>query len=392
MPQIDVEWSCDGQGRIDRFIVKQRNVLGEDSLWPIHTQLLLAYDQAPPVLIKTRFDGNSTTVREAIGRQCPAYVFGNYQDFGYGRFMLDERSRQAASARLSEVADPFLRTMLWGALWDAVREADMAPMDFIALALKLLPDEKDEELTQSLLGRATTVFQRYLAPAQQTVIAPRLEALCSDRMLKAAELGLRITYFRAFRAVASTPEARAQLKSLLAGRTAVPGVEIKPLDRWRIVTQLLQQRDAEADALLEAERKRDPSDDGRKYAYIAEAARAVAATKRRYFDDYLRNRAVPEDWVEGSLSSFNSWNQAELTLPYLKPALAALTQVKRERKIFFVLAWLNAFIGGQQSQEALSQVREFLRSTRLDKDLELKVLEVVDELERTVRIRAKFGA
>ena len=71
-------------------------------------------------------------------------------------------------------------------------------------------------------------------------------------------------------------------------------------------------------------------------------------------------------------------------------ALEALPQVKRERKIFFVLAWLNAFIGGQTGQEALDQTREFLRTNRIDRDLELKVLEVMDELERTARIRAKF--
>jgi aminopeptidase N len=104
----------------------------------------------------------------------------------------------------------------------------------------------------------------------------------------------------------------------------------------------------------------------------------------------VNNRDVPEDWVEGSLAAFNSPSQSSLTLPYLKPALEALPQVKRERKIFFTLAWLNAFIGGQQSREALDQVQAFLRANRLDRDLELKVLEVMDELERTVRIRAKF--
>ncbi|MGH9840750.1 MAG: ERAP1-like C-terminal domain-containing protein, partial [Blastocatellia bacterium] len=203
------------------------------------------------------------------------------------------------------------------------------------------------------------------------------------------ELGARITYFRAFRNLAATADARAQLKAILAGKLSVPGVEIKPLDRWQLIARLLATSDAEADALLDAERKRDTSDDGRKQAYIAEAARAGEATKRRYFDDYLKNRNVPEDWVEGSLWAFNAWNQSPLTLPYLKPALDALPQVKRERKIFFVLAWLNAFIGGQQSQEALDQVRAFLKANPIDRDLELKVLEVMDELERTVRIRAK---
>jgi aminopeptidase N len=181
------------------------------------------------------------------------------------------------------------------------------------------------------------------------------------------------------------------LKDLLSGKTSAPGVEIKPLDRWRIVAALLARQDEEAESLMDAERKRDTSDDGRKQAYIAEAARREDATKRRYFNDYLNNRATPEDWVEGSLAAFNSPNQSSLTLPYLGSALEALPQVKRERKIFFTLAWLNAFIGGQQSRQALDQVREFLRANRLDRDLELKVLEVMDELERTVRIRAKFA-
>jgi aminopeptidase N len=212
--------------------------------------------------------------------------------------------------------------------------------------------------------------------------------------MKAGEVDFRITYFRAFRAVATTAEARGKLKDLLTGKTPVPGVEIKPLDRWRIVAALLARQDAEAESLLDAERQRDTSDDGRKQSYIAEAGRADAATKRRYFDDYLgvspKGRAVPEDWIEGSLAPFNSPNQASLTLTYLKPALEALPQVKRERKIFFTLAWLNAFIGGQQSRQSLDQVREFLRTNRIDRDLELKVLEVMDELERTVKIRVKF--
>ena len=72
--------------------------------------------------------------------------------------------------------------------------------------------------------------------------------------------------------------------------------------------------------------------------------------------------------------------------------LEALPQVKRERKIFFVLAWPNTFIGGQTSQEALAEAREFLRANKLDRDLELKVLEVMDELERTVRIRARVAS
>ena len=55
-----------------------------------------------------------------------------------------------------------------------------------------------------------------------------------------------------------------------------------------------------------------------------------------------------------------------------------------------MLAWLNAFIGGQHSAASQKQVHEFLNSATLDKDLRLKILEVVDELDRTVKIREKY--
>ncbi len=100
---------------------------------------------------------------------------------------------------------------------------------------------------------------------------------------------------------------------------------------------------------------------------------------------------MQEDWIEQSLAAFNTWNQAALTLPYLEPALSALPQIKRDRKIFFVLARLNAFIGGQDGAAAADKVRQWLQAHPPDQDLERKVLEVLDELDRTVRIRARFS-
>ncbi|PON18699.1 peptidase M1, partial [Candidatus Entotheonella serta] len=390
MPQVETVWRCAANGRIDRFDLRQRDVLNEGQRWPIKTQLLLGYADGTTERLPAQFDTASAPVKAALGKPCPAFVFGNDEDYGYGRFLLDARSRAAVVERVVTTKDSFLRTLLWGALWEAVREAEMPPGEYLQLALKALLQEQDEDLTASLLAHATTAYQSYLPGPARAALAPQFEALCSDRMQHAGDLGLRITWFRAFRTIAATPAARQQLKALLAGKITLPGIELKPLDRWRLITALLARQDEDAEALLTAEKQRDTGDEGRKQAYLAEAARADAATKQRYFHDYLQNPAVPEDWIEGSLGPFNAWNQSALTLPFLKPSLAALPQVKRTRKIFFGLAWLNAFIGGQHSPEALAQVQTFLRTTKLDRDLELKVLEVMDELERTVRIRGKF--
>jgi aminopeptidase N len=156
------------------------------------------------------------------------------------------------------------------------------------------------------------------------------------------------------------------------------------------VTALIAGGDPQADAVFNAEREHDHSGDGQKYAYVAEAARPDHKTKQKYFDDYLHNPARPEDWIAESLGVFNYWNQSALTEPYLKQSLDALPQIKRERKIFFLVEWLSAFVEGQQSASAQIEVAEYLRTASLDKDLQLKILQVADELDRTVNIRRKF--
>jgi aminopeptidase N len=390
MPQVDVAWSCDARNRIDHFSLTQHDVLGEGGVWPIAMQVEFAYPDRARLLLRGQLDAEKSDLPDAMGKTCPQYVFLNDQDYAYGRFLLDERSRKAVIDRLPTVSDVFERTLLWGSIWDSVREADIAPRDYLEFALRLLPNETDEALAQSLLGHVTIGLHRYVNEATRKQIALSAETLASYRMLHSNEEDFRIAWFRGLRAIAESPQGRAQLKDLLNGKLAIPGVELRPLDRWTMVTSLIALNDPEADAFLAAEQKRDSTGDGQKYAYVAQAARPDSATKQKYFEDYLYDSSRPEDWIEQSLGAFNYWNQSELTLPYLKPALDALPQIKRERKIFFVLGWLNAFIGGQQSAVARLQVREFLNTGAIDKDLQLKILEVYDELDRTVKIRQRY--
>jgi len=390
MPQVDVEWSCDAAGKIDRFLLTQKDVLGEGGIWPIAMEVLLAYPGGKVERVRADLNKEKAQLPEAVGKACPQFVFANDKDYAYGRFLLDEQSRKAVIARIGGIGDVFERALLWGSLWDGVREGEFAPREFVELALRQLPRERDEEVAQSLIGHAATGLHRYVSAEVRKQIVPGAEKTAAESMEHAEGKDFRIIWFRALRGIAESEEGRARLKGLLSGKLTVPGVELRPLDRWTMATALIALGDPEADAYLAAEQKRDSTGDGQKYAYVAQAARPDAATKKKYFDEYLHDASRPEDWIESSLGAFNYWNEGELTQPYLRPALEALPQMKRERKIFFVLGWLNAFVGGQQSAGALAEVQELLRRGALDQDLRLKILEVMDELERTVKIRQKY--
>ncbi len=389
MPQIDISWSCMGD-RLSDVSLSQHDVLGTATLWPVAMQLGLNYANREPRLLRVELNGKDLPLQGLNGAPCPSFIFANEEDYAYGRFLLDPRSRENVGRQLGGTHDLFRRSLLWGSLWESVRNAQLSPADYLHLMLGLLPNESDETLSRSLLAHSATALHRYLSPSMRQANVFQFETLAADRMLHSENPDLRIAWFRSLEGIAETPQGLAKLKAMLNGQLMVPGIELRPLDRWNLVTALLAHADPEADSLFAAEKQRDKSGDGQKFAYVAESARPQAAVKKRYFDDFLHNPSRQEDWIEQSLYAFNYWNQSELTAPYLGGALEALPRIKRERKIFFLVDWLTAFIDGQESAMAQARVYGFLQSAQTDDDLRLKILQAVDELDRTVTIRRKF--
>jgi aminopeptidase N len=148
-----------------------------------------------------------TRVPEAVGKRRPAFVFANFEDYGYGRFLLDDESRAASSRDLGSVRDDFLRALLWGSLWESVREAEMPPArTSSSCGQKRASRETDEVMLAFILSRAQTAFTRYLSDTQRASLEPDSRPLY-EGMMRAATPGQRITYFRTYREMATTARA-----------------------------------------------------------------------------------------------------------------------------------------------------------------------------------------
>jgi len=75
----------------------------------------------------------------------------------------------------------------------------------------------------------------------------------------------------------------------------------------------------------------------------------------------------------------------------LTKALEQLDWVKRNRKVFFMPAWINAFVNGHSSKEALEIVRAFMKNNPdLSLDIRRKLLQSLDGLERAVKIKERW--
>jgi len=391
MPEVRLAWDTDREGRPRNVVLEQHNVLNEGGTWPMKLKVFALPESGLPRSADALLRGESARVRAIDGMPEIEFAFANSGDYGYGRFLLDPASRDAVLARPEIVQGDLLRALVFGSLWESVRDAELSPLDYLDLVVRVAPVERDAVTLAGLLQRAQVAFLHYVSDSQRDALAPRFEHLLAEGMLRADTPGRRITFLRTFTASAWSEGGRSRLKSLLANTLEIPGVKLSSRDRFRAIARLLALDDPEAQALLSEQIAADSGDDGRRYAFAAAAAERSAEAKRVYFERFFNEQGLPESWIDAALGPFNAVEHAELTQPYLDLALAALPEFKRTRKIFFVNNWLAAFIGGQVDVAALEQVESFARQPELEPDLKLQLLEAMDGLARTVKIRARFA-
>jgi aminopeptidase N len=283
--------------------------------------------------------------------------------------------------------------MLWGALWDLVRDARLAPTQFIQTTLRELSFETDEQVSAGIVSRLTRATSTYLSESQRQQILPQVEhVLLAGASDAHKPYGMRKSQLDAYISVARTVEATARLNAWLDSASTA-GLPLRQPTRWSIVTHLVELGAPNTDALLATETRHDTTTGRRRSAFVAAAGRPAAATKAEYFDRYFRDTTLNEDWATASLRSFNAPEQSAMTLKFLTPALDSLPWIQRNRRIFYLGTWLGGFIGGQRSPEALQDIDDFLSRHRdLPLDLRQKILQTRDDLERTVRIRSRFAS
>jgi aminopeptidase N len=363
------------------------------SAWPMRTQLLFAYPSGAPVTIPIELVDTVTEVPAAVGKPAPLFAFANYQDYGYFLTLLDSTSvRALEGGELGKVGDPFLRTMLWGALWDQVRDTEISPTRFTHMLLAELPNERDEQIVPTLLGRLERSIRAYLSTEERERVRPDAERMlwtgAGDR---AKSYGIRRAFLDAFIAVAGTGDGIVKLGSLLSADSAA-GEPVRDPTRWAVVDRLLVLNATGAERALATQSARDTTPDGQRRAFVAGAARGTASVKAEYFKRYFADKNLNEDWASASLGAFNAVEHQEISLHYLRPALDSLPFIQSNRRIFFLGSWLGAFLNGQSSEAALETVRKYLADhPNLPRDLRQKVLQNADELERTVRIRKHWS-
>ncbi len=242
------------------FVIDQDPPQNSNRIWPTRTNLITR------TISNGRSDESVGTIRfgppaqkyEVAGLVCDhcksfraTFIFANYQDYGYGIFLLDDKSRKYVLKNIQNEKDPFLRSMMWGALWDSVREGELDPKVYVELAIKNLPTEMDETIVSSILGRVGTAMNYYIeSPSASKMLAAPVEKMLIERMQNAATAGQRITFYRAFLNAAASEDSRKVLRDVLNLKFEIKDLKLKTKDKFDIVTRLLILGDPDAPKLI----------------------------------------------------------------------------------------------------------------------------------------------
>ena len=384
MPRVNVSWTSADE-KIQDFAIHQESVQGDSGTWPLEIDALLLDEHGAHNRVRVVTDAAVTKVAELIGKPTPACVLLNPDDVAYGQFLLDERSRSWLVANAEKIDDRLIRAVAMTALWETVREAQLDPAKFVDVAIRLIQGEKDAGTHAWLLGRLRTSLSRYMPSAKSREPLAALTRILITQ-LSGDTAGIKTQTLRFL--MSSCPQGLVKhlCEAVAAGTSPVAGLTIGKRDRFLAATALLAtgRRDA-LDRLL----KDYGGEDVARETYIAGAADPDA--KARYFEDFNNLDEPPEQWVSISLGNFHWPGQEAKTLPYLRQALERVEWVKKNRKVFFMPAWIDAFVNGHSSEEALDVANRFLAEySSLPIDIRRKILQSLDSLQRAVKIKRRW--
>lgn len=379
VPRIIATWS---EGAVR---VRQEDVLGAGRTWPLVVSVLAGLPDGSRRLLRIDCSTGEGTSRELTSR--PAFLLPNADDVAFTQVILDEPSLAWWLRELPSERDRLVKAVAFSAVWESVRESRCAPGRFCNVALELLATERDPQAWSSTMAAFATTVQRYLRPDESEAPKKRASDLLERLLVDPSANGIRLMVLRRFLRLAQSDAHLSHLERILDGAEPVSGLELGRRDRFSILTALLAaQRPGVEDRL--ARLQRGPTDVAR-WVYQARAAVPTAANKQTYYASFLKADEPPEQWVSGALGSFHWSGQDALTLPYLRRALESAEWVKAHRKIFFMPAWLESFLGAHASAEALTTVEGWLRERPdLPPDIRRKLLVPLHELRRAVRIRS----
>ncbi|MFM1864692.1 MAG: aminopeptidase [Actinomycetota bacterium] len=275
-----------------------------------HRLLIGLYELADNKLIcleKIELDvvGANTEVKDLIGKKRPDLILINDDDLTYAKIRLDEVSIKTATNHLSKIESSLSRALIWGAMWDMLRDAEVTTKDFLKLVINGINEESDIGVIQQLLLQLRTAIDMY---ADRSARSSYLETLAEN--LKSAweqsEPGSdkQLAFVRAWSHVAQTRNDLNLIENILDKSFKIEGLQVDPDLRWTLLRRLVVTGMAD-DSKIETELANDPTAMGKEQAAGAKAALPTKQAKENTWNELINNQKLTNSEIHSMLAGFH---------------------------------------------------------------------------------------
>jgi aminopeptidase N len=349
--------------------------------------------------VPVTYSGVTTRVPALAGSACPDLVYPNYQDWGFVKVQLDQRSFETARASLANVDDPLLRTMLWQSLWDGVRDGKLPLNEFLKTVLVNAPQEKDYTLLGDILGKVAASKEYLdlmgLRSAWATQTRAALKAMAWNATLaNQGNDNFQRRWFNTYLDLASTPAALDRLAGILAGTVAVDGLRIDQDLRWAIIGRLNRYNHLGAAALVEQEAQRDKSDSGQAAALAATVVRPDPQLKAAWLGtiEDLKTE-LPFSKIRTAMNSLYPAEQTALAEQTAARRLARLPAVDKAAGPVYMRSYARSLIPTSCTPASVTRLTQAAaRMKDLSAGTRRALLDAQQEDQRCVAIKQAMTA
>jgi aminopeptidase N len=305
---IGADYKC-ADGKITKFTMTQTAPIDYNHIRPHAFQIALLNKKSGKYtvekVIKVEMTEATKEVATAIGANCPAIVYPNYEDHDYARVKLDENSLKTLKTEIGQISDNFLRQQLWSTVWDMVYYAQFSYKEYSQMVLdQALRIEKDDIVFRNILktihGRYSNApsvmfyasFDKTMPKLKYIEFYKKFEKQIWKR-LKFAKPGseMQKVIFSSYVQTVTTPAGLKKLEDLLLGRQKLRDFKIDQDKRWHIISTLNSHSYKSAKGLLAKEQKKDPSSIGKKMVIKSNAMNPLMSSKSIWIEEFKKTKS-----------------------------------------------------------------------------------------------------
>lgn len=326
-----------------------------------------------------------TALPALAGRPTAPLLLPNSGDLTYAKLRLDPASLSVCRTSLSAVCDPLDRALVWGALWDMVRDGEFALVDYLDTVFANLGDEVESATITAVLRLLPQAVFTYVDDAGQ--LPTRIAAATRAWLAAAAEgSDLQLAFARGYVRWAQRGADAAALRGWLTGVDRPVGLALDAELRWEIVVRMaaLGERGATIAQALAA----DDTMSGQRWAAQARAAQPTTQAKAAAWGALMQSEELSNTLVERTIAGFNYPDHAELTAPFAARYFAEILDIWLARSPATAHALAEGlFPAGAIGQETIDAACELAGRAEVPVNLRRILLDGADEVARALRAR-----